>query len=39
MCGSRRNEGKRSGDKSDNLHRIPDYDRKAAKNLAPQEQV
>jgi hypothetical protein len=39
MCGSRRNEGNRSGDKSGNLHRIPDYDRKATKDLAPQKQV
>jgi hypothetical protein len=39
MCGSRRNESKISGYKPGNLHRIPDYDRKAAKDFAPQKQV
>jgi hypothetical protein len=39
MSGSRRNESKISGYKPGNLHRIPGYDRKVAKDFAPQKQV
>jgi hypothetical protein len=39
MCGSRRDQSKTSGCKPGNLHRIPDYDRKVAKDFAPQKQV